>query len=246
MADLVEQAEAREAEARACFTTHDLDGSNTINAAELATVLTTLGVKKEGVSDDDFKTLVDATLKEHDTNADGVLQFEEFVVMYNAVCLAGAAPAADVPAPAVFKFGSGLRDCVATNPESYKIVAECPNARLVEMRVPPGGEDQPHDHPAHSMFFAKAAKLSITDYGSDGKPAGEPHVVEIPAGASPIFPAGAHQVRVKKKLSSKCMHACDYYYSYSRFNKTTEMLRGERLTKTCPCTFLLRTPPRFM
>ena len=98
-------------------------------------------------------------------------------------------------APPVFKFGSGLRDCVATNPESYKVVAETPNARLVEMRVPAGGEDQPHDHPAHSMFFAKPAKLSITDYGPDGKPAGEPHVVEIPAGASPIFPAGAHQAR---------------------------------------------------
>ena len=87
------------------------------------------------------------------------------------------------------------------------------------------------------MFFARPAKLSITDYGPDGKPAGEvravqarpllesnhrfqslivkndniafnlnpvflsshpyrkPHVVEIPAGASPIFPAGAHQVK---------------------------------------------------
>ena len=89
--DLIDQAETREAEARACFTKHDLDGSNTINAGELATVLTTLGLKKDGVSDDNFKTLVDATLTKHDANADGVLQFEEFVVMYNAVCLAGAA-----------------------------------------------------------------------------------------------------------------------------------------------------------
>jgi len=94
-----------------------------------------------------------------------------------------------------FTFPSGLPDCCASNPESYKVVAEIPNARLVEMRVPAGGEDIPHDHPAHSMFFARPAKLSITDYGPDGKPAGEPHVVEIPAGASPIFPAGAHQVK---------------------------------------------------
>ena len=32
-----------EAEARACFTENDKDGSDTINAAELAAVLTTLG-----------------------------------------------------------------------------------------------------------------------------------------------------------------------------------------------------------
>ena len=31
----------------------------------------TLGLKKDGVSDDDFKTLVDATLTQHDANADG-------------------------------------------------------------------------------------------------------------------------------------------------------------------------------
>jgi len=108
---------------------------------------------------------------------------------------AAAAAEAPKPEPPVFKFGSGLPDCVKSNPESYKIVAEIPNARLVEMRVPPGGEDKPHDHPSHSMFFAKPAKLSITDYGPDGKPAGEPHTVEIPMGAAPIFPAGAHQVK---------------------------------------------------
>lgn len=95
MSDLVDQAEAREAEARACFVKHDLDGSSTINASELATVLTTLGLKKDGVRDEEFAALVGATLKEHDANADGVLQFEEFVVMYNAV--AGAGPKKGAP-----------------------------------------------------------------------------------------------------------------------------------------------------
>lgn len=75
------------------------------------------------------------------------------------------------------------------------MLASLPGARLVEMTVPPGGEDQPHDHPPHSMYFVTAAKLSITPYGADGKPAGEAGVVEIPAGAAPIFPAGAHQVK---------------------------------------------------
>ena len=40
-----------------------------------------------------------------------------------------------------FQFASGLTDCVSCNPESYTVVAEVPNARLVEMRAPPGGED---------------------------------------------------------------------------------------------------------
>eukprot|EP00959_Pyramimonas_sp_CCMP1952_P325427 6811333-Pyramimonas_sp.AAC.1 len=67
-------------------------------------------------------------------------------------CASSQKPAAMAtnPAPPVFKFGSGLCDCVMTNPESYKVVAETPNARLVEMRLIAGGFDQPHDHPAHS------------------------------------------------------------------------------------------------
>jgi len=106
------------------------------------------------------------------------------------------APAATAPAatPSVFAFASGLPDCCASNPESYMVVAEMPNARLVQMKMLPGGEDKPHEHPAHSMYFVTPAKLSITDY-PDGKTPGEPHTVEIPAGAAPIFPAGAHQVK---------------------------------------------------
>ena len=41
--DLVEEAEAREAEARAIFVAYDKDGSGTIDAAELAAVLAALG-----------------------------------------------------------------------------------------------------------------------------------------------------------------------------------------------------------
>ena len=41
--DLVEEAEAREADARAMFVTYDKDGSGTIDAAELAAVLAALG-----------------------------------------------------------------------------------------------------------------------------------------------------------------------------------------------------------
>ena len=48
-----------------------------------------------------------------------------------------------------------------------------PGARLVEMRLPPGAEDKPHDHPVHSMFFVHKAKLEITAFGADGKKAGD-------------------------------------------------------------------------
>jgi len=98
-----------------------------------------------------------------------------------------------VSGESIFKFASGMPDCCLSNPEIYKVVAEIPNARLVEMTCPPGGEDKPHEHPGHSMFFVKGGKLSITDI-KDGKP-GEPHEVEIPSGAPPIFPPGAHQVK---------------------------------------------------
>ena len=44
------------------------------------------------------------------------------------------------------------------------------------------------------MYFVKPAKLSITDYDEKGVSKNNAHEVEIPAGAAPIFPAGAHQV----------------------------------------------------
>ena len=93
-----------------------------------------------------------------------------------------------------FTFPSGLPDCCTSDPKYYTVAAEIPNARLVKMVVPPGEEDTPHEHPAHSLYFAKAAKLFITDYDEAGKPK-EGHEVEVPAGAPPIFPPGAHQVK---------------------------------------------------
>lgn len=93
-----------------------------------------------------------------------------------------------------FDFKSGLPDCCETNPESYKVVAEIEGvARLVEMLMKPGAEDALHEHPSHSMYFATSAKLQIRNM-KDGK-LGEPEVAEIPAGAAPIFPPGAHQVK---------------------------------------------------
>ena len=42
-----------------------------------------------------------------------------------------------------FTFASGLTDCCTSNPESYKVIAELPNFRLVEMKVKAGGQDSP-------------------------------------------------------------------------------------------------------
>lgn len=93
-----------------------------------------------------------------------------------------------------FAFKSGLPDCLTSNPENYKVVAELPGvARLVEMCMKPGAVDKPHDHPAHSMYFATPAKLEISEV-VDGK-VGEPHIKSIPAGFAPIFPPGAHVVK---------------------------------------------------
>jgi len=94
-----------------------------------------------------------------------------------------------------FGFTSGLLDCCSSNPEAYKVIAEVPGARLVEMTLPAGGQDQPHDHPQHSMFFVTSAKLSITNYDGFGMSKNDAHDVEVPAGAAPIFPPGAHQVK---------------------------------------------------
>jgi len=80
------------------------------------------------------------------------------------------------------------------------VVAELPNARLVEMKVKPGDSDKHHEHPAHSMYFVADAKLEI----KNGNPLeAKGNVVEIPAGAAPIFPAGAHQV---KNVGDKVAH----------------------------------------
>jgi len=93
-----------------------------------------------------------------------------------------------------FDFKSGLPDCCTSNPESYQVVAEIEGvARLVEMVMKPGAEDKLHEHPSHSMYFASSAKLQISNM-KDGK-LGDPENVEIPAGAAPIFPAGAHVVK---------------------------------------------------
>lgn len=49
-------------------------------------------------------------------------------------------------------FPSGLPDCCTTNPDQYKVIAEMPNARLIEMILPPGMQDTPHERESKSFF----------------------------------------------------------------------------------------------
>jgi uncharacterized cupin superfamily protein len=106
-------------------------------------------------------------------------------------------------------FESGRSCCCTTNPESYKVVAEIPGvARLVEMIMAPGAEDKLHEHPSHSMYFAEPAELEIRDF-VDGK-LGDPQKKEIPAGAAPIFPPGAHQVKNIGKEPSRVLFVEEY------------------------------------
>jgi len=102
-------------------------------------------------------------------------------------------PGSKAQPASVFNFDSGLSDCCTSNPEYYKVVAEIPNARLVEMTMPPGAEDAPHDHPPHSMFVIQGGKVAIKappDFA-----AADAHEAELPTGAPPIMPAGVHQVK---------------------------------------------------
>jgi len=97
--------------------------------------------------------------------------------------------------PGPFSFPSGLSDCCSASPDLYKTIAEIPEVgRLVEMIFPPGAKDAPHEHPIHNMYFVVDCKLKISGGPTPTKLGEEGAVVEIPAGASPIFPAMAHQV----------------------------------------------------
>ncbi|XRB10092.1 hypothetical protein NFJ02_45g112560 [Pycnococcus provasolii] len=91
----------------------------------------------------------------------------------------------------VFKFASGLPDCCTSNPEHYKVVAEIPGARLVEMELKPGEADKEHEHPEHSMYVVQGAKMKLTPPPGATEGSAE---VELPTGAAPVIPAGKHVV----------------------------------------------------
>jgi quercetin dioxygenase-like cupin family protein len=82
--------------------------------------------------------------------------------------------------------GTGI-NCYDASPNNYKVIAELPVGKLIEMTMKPGESDDPHDHPVHHMYVVKGGKLKITADGHSGEK-------EIPDGAPIIMPAGPHQV----------------------------------------------------
>eukprot|EP00933_Yihiella_yeosuensis_P066343 TRINITY_DN7058_c0_g1_i4.p1 TRINITY_DN7058_c0_g1~~TRINITY_DN7058_c0_g1_i4.p1 ORF type:complete len:257 (-),score=55.95 TRINITY_DN7058_c0_g1_i4:244-1014(-) len=104
------------------------------------------------------------------------------------------------PVPGAVKFcaafGGGTRvganlDCCTTNPDNYKVVAELPGMRLVEMTLKAGEGDKPHDHPIHYLYVVQGGKLRLSPPPGADSGAAE---LELPSGAAKVIPAGPHQV----------------------------------------------------
>lgn len=119
------------------------------------------------------------------------------------------APAKEESAPtmATMNFPSGLPDCCTSNPDHYKVVAELPGCRLVEMTLAPGEADKEHDHPMHNMFVVQGAKLELSP--PPGATEGSA-VVELPTGATPIIPPGKHVVKNVGDTTAKIIF-CEPY-----------------------------------
>lgn len=97
-----------------------------------------------------------------------------------------------------FSFPSGLPDCCSANPDFYKVLCDIPKVgRMVEMKIPPGASDLPHDHPSHPMYVVSDNnKIQVTPFSKEGQAIeGGTHVIDVTSGAAPIFPAGPHQVK---------------------------------------------------
>ena len=64
---------------------------------------------------------------------------------------------------------------------------------MIEMTLPAGKTDVPHDHPLHYLYVVVPCKLKLTP--PPGAPGDAPGAeVELPAGAGLVVPAGPHQV----------------------------------------------------
>lgn len=169
----------------------DKQGDGTISRAELVVFLTAAVPGATPFTAEQ----AEAEFARFDPNSEGRVSSAELAKAWASSAAAAGAPAglaAEQPASSgPFNFESGLHDCCTVAPGLYKVAAEIPNARLIEMTMGPGDFDTLHEHPSHSMYFVTSAKLEIRD----GNPLGEPHVAEVPAGAAPIFPAGPHAVK---------------------------------------------------
>jgi len=129
------------------------------------------------VSDNDLKAALSALSE--DTKAK----------LLSALGTPAAAAAAPKPANP-FNFTSGAFDCCTTNPDEYKVVAELPGARMVEMTLGAGKEDKKHDHPMHYMYVVQGGKLKLSPPPGATEGSAE---IELKTGDAPIIPPGPQQ-----------------------------------------------------
>lgn len=52
-------------------------------------------------------------------------------------------------------------DPVVVSPNEYRLLLDAPEARVVEMRIPPGGSDTEHSHPHEFVYFIHGSKARI-------------------------------------------------------------------------------------
>jgi quercetin dioxygenase-like cupin family protein len=52
-------------------------------------------------------------------------------------------------------------DPVVASPNEYRLLLDTPEARVVEMRLPPGTSDQAHSHPHEYVYFIHGGKARV-------------------------------------------------------------------------------------
>lgn len=86
-------------------------------------------------------------------------------------------------------YGFTAQDPVKVSPTAYKVVLENDQVRVLEMRLKPGQQDEPHSHPREVVYFVNAGHAEITL--PDGK------VIDKPIAAGEVLYNEAWSHRVK-------------------------------------------------
>lgn len=81
------------------------------------------------------------------------------------------------------------QDPAKVSAKNYKVLLENERVRVLEMRLQPGEQDNPHSHPSEVVYFTKAAKVKIT------LPDGQTVSAELKAGEVMWHDAWTHSVQ---------------------------------------------------
>ena len=89
-------------------------------------------------------------------------------------------------------------DPIQSSPDNYRVLLENERVRVLEMKLPAGGRDQTHSHPAETVYFIRGGKARI--HLADGEAAD----VDLPDGHVMWHDAWTHQV---ENLGASDIHA---------------------------------------